>query len=184
MTLAPAIRRAPLAATAATIAGCVALAARPLIIGSTADVVLLFALLLAVGTLWPLPARYSATTWHQIAPAIGVGVVAFGLGRVIGGGHPPIPFAAKLIALNSLAAVAEEAFFRRLVFGALERHGAAVAISGSTVLFALVHVTVYGWWVLPLDLAAGAVFSWQRWATGRWSVPAVTHVIANVLVVL
>lgn len=50
-------------------------------------------------------------------------------------------------------------------------------------LFAVVHVTVYGAWVLPLDLAAGLVLSWQRWATGSWGVPAVTHVVANLLVV-
>lgn len=113
-----------------------------------------------------------------------VGVAAFALGRVIGGGHPPVPFAARFIVLNTLAAVAEEAFFRRLLYGALERHGAALAVAGSTILFALVHVTVYGWWVLPIDLAAGLVLSWQRWATGSWTVPAVTHVVANVLVVI
>jgi membrane protease YdiL (CAAX protease family) len=45
-------------------------------------------------------------------------------------------------------------------------------------------VTVYGWWVLPIDIAAGLVLAWQRWATGSWKVPAVTHVLANLLVVL
>jgi hypothetical protein len=38
--------------------------------------------------------------------------------------------------------------------------------------------------VLPIDLAAGLVLSWQRWASGSWRVPAVTHVLANVLVVI
>jgi hypothetical protein len=47
-----------------------------------------------------------------------------------------------------------------------------------------VHVTVYGAWVLPIDVAAGAILSWQRWATGSWAVPAITHVVANVLVVM
>ena len=55
---------------------------------------------------------------------------------------------------------------------------------GSALLFALVHVTVYGWWVLPIDLAAGLVLSWQRWATVSWTVPPVTHLLANLLVVL
>jgi membrane protease YdiL (CAAX protease family) len=170
-------------------AGCAALVARPLFLDSTAEAVALFAALLAVGALWPASrVRFRVHPARAIAPetwmVLAVGVGAFALGRVIGGGHPPVPFAPRFIALNTLAAVAEEAFFRRLLYGALERHGAALAIGGSTVLFALVHVTVYGWWVLPIDLAAGLVLSWQRWATGGWTVPAATHVLANVLVVL
>jgi hypothetical protein len=35
--------------------------------------------------------------------------------------------------------------------------------------------------VLPLDLAAGLIFGWQRRATGSWTAPAATHVIANLL---
>ena len=62
--------------------------------------------------------------------------------------------------------------------------GVALAVGGSAVLFAIAHVTVYGWWVLPIDLAAGLVLGWQRWASGTWAVPAVTHVFANLLVVL
>jgi membrane protease YdiL (CAAX protease family) len=83
-----------------------------------------------------------------------------------------------------LAAVAEEAFFRRFAYGVLEGWGRAGAIVGSAILFAAVHLTIYGAWVLPLDLGAGLVLGWQRWASGRWSVPALTHVVANVLVVV
>ena len=59
-----------------------------------------------------------------------------------------------------------------------------VALGGSALLFAAVHVTVYGLWVLPLDLAAGLLLGWQRQVTGSWAVPAVTHALANLLVVL
>ena len=41
-----------------------------------------------------------------------------------------------------------------------------------------------GWVALPVDLGAGLVLSWQRWACGRWEVPAATHALANLLVVL
>ena len=170
MTAVASVRR-PDHALAVVTAGCAVLVARPLFLDSTAEAVALFVALLAVGAFWP-------------SRVLAVGVAAFALGRVIGGGHPPVPFAARFILLNTLAAIAEEAFFRRLLYGALERHGAALAVGGSTVLFALVHVTVYGWWVLPIDLAAGLVLSWQRWATGGWTVPAATHVVANVLVVI
>lgn len=176
--------RLPEAAVVAVALGCAALVARPLIVDSTNDVIVLFVTMLAVGLLWPL-GRVSAgvfpAAWPQI---LALGTAAFVVGRIIGGGHPPVPFAARFIALNTLAAIAEEAFFRRFAFGVLERHGAALAIGGSTLLFALAHVTVYGWWVLPIDLGAGLIFSWQRWASGRWSVPAATHVLANVLVVI
>lgn len=188
MTALATVRRPDHAVLAVT-AGCAALVARPLFLDSTADAVALFATLLAVGALWPTSrVRYRVHPARAIAPetwvVLAVGLAAFAMGRVIGGGHPPVPFAARFIVLNTLAAVAEEAFLRRLLYGALERHGAALAVAGSTVLFAIVHVTVYGWWVLPIDLAAGLVLSWQRWATGGWTVPALTHVAANVLVVL
>jgi membrane protease YdiL (CAAX protease family) len=183
--------RSPNAAVLAAAAGCAALVARPLFLRSTATAVVLFTALLAVGAMWPQAAsrvRYSANSWHRMAPetavVLAIGVGAFALGRLIGGGHPPTPFAGRFIALSALAAVAEEAFFRRLVYGALARHGPVLAVAGSTVLFALAHVTVYGWWVLPIDLAAGLVLSWQRWSTGGWTVPAITHVLANVLVVI
>jgi membrane protease YdiL (CAAX protease family) len=88
------------------------------------------------------------------------------------------------IALNTVAAVSEEAFFRRLVYGVLRPDGQAVAVWGSAAGFALVHLTVYGAWVVPLDLAAGLVFGWQRWATGSWWSSAVTHAGANLLAIL
>ena len=101
--------------------------------------------------------------------------------RLAGNWHGPSTLVTRLVVLNGLAALAEEAFFRRFLYGLLVPSGAAIAVGGSAALFAVVHVTVYGWWVLPLDLAAGLVLSWQRWASGSWVAPAITHVIANVL---
>jgi hypothetical protein len=37
---------------------------------------------------------------------------------------------------------------------------------------------------MPVDLAAGVLLGWQRWATGSWTASAVTHAAANVLMVL
>lgn len=94
----------------------------------------------------------------------------------------PLPRAAWVaIASSVVAAIAEEVFFRRLVYGWLERWGAALAIAGSAALFAAIHVPVYGLGVLPLDFAAGLIFGWQRRATGSWTAPAATHVFANLL---
>jgi hypothetical protein len=175
----------PALATAVVAALLVAFVARPLLNlwadDPTVPLVVLFSVLLVIGVAWPAVTAERATGWAVVAL---VGVAAFVIGRLIGGGHPPAVLSARVLALNSLAAVAEEAFFRRLIYAVLSPGGAGLAVVGSTTLFALAHVTVYGWWVLPLDLAAGLVLSWQRWASGSWTAPAVTHVVANVLVIL
>jgi hypothetical protein len=56
-----------------------------------------------------------------------------------------------------------------------------VAVAGSALCFALVHIHAYGGWVVPIDLAAGALLGWQRWVSGGWAAPGVTHVVANLL---
>jgi membrane protease YdiL (CAAX protease family) len=173
-------------------AGCAVLTARPLILdvagGRPAPVLtVLFGCLLAVSLLWPSRAGASPANLSRrtVLAVLALGAGAFVAGRALAAGSPP-PAGATVfvVGLNSLAAVAEEAFFRRLVYGALLAAGPAAAVIGSAVLFAAVHVTVYGAWVLPLDLAAGLLFAWQRHATGSWTVPAATHVMANLLVVL
>jgi membrane protease YdiL (CAAX protease family) len=92
------------------------------------------------------------------------------------------PFAA--LGLSLLAAVGEEALFRGALYGALRRWGAPVAVAGSALLFALVHIPSYGPAALPVDLGAGLLFGWQRWVSGRWTVPAATHAAANLLAVI
>jgi membrane protease YdiL (CAAX protease family) len=109
-----------------------------------------------------------------------VGVAAFSVVRMIGTVHPgPVVWPAAVAGI--VAAVAEEAFFRRLVYGALARFGPAAAVFGAAALFAIVHVPAYGVGVLPIDFAGGVVLGWQRWASGGWSAPAITHVAANLL---
>ncbi len=183
---------APRAAVIVAAGGCAALTARPLLLdvvgGRPATVVtVLFLSLLTVSLLWPaaIAGADTTTSFRAALPVLAIGIGAFAIGRaLVAGSPPPAPATAFVVALNTLAAVAEEAFFRRLVYGALLAAGPVAAVAGSAVLFAAVHVTVYGFWVLPLDLAAGLLFGWQRHATGSWVVPAVTHAAANLLVVL
>lgn len=82
------------------------------------------------------------------------------------------------------AGVAEEAVFRRALYGYLERWGAPMAVTAAAIAFGLVHVPMYGWAALPLDVAAGLVFGWQRWASGTWTSPAATHAVANLVAYL
>ena len=153
--------------------------ARPFVVGLW-PIIALFTVLLVIGVAWPVEPERTG----RVLVCLLVGVGAFALGRLIGGGHAPAPPTARVIAASSLAAVAEEAFFRRLLWSVLRPGGVVLAGLGSAGLFAIAHVTVYGWWVLPLDLAAGLVLAWQRCASGSWAVPAVTHVVANLLVVI
>jgi membrane protease YdiL (CAAX protease family) len=177
----------PRAAVAVIAAGCTLLVLRPVLLRMgahpTAALTTLFVVLLAGGLAWPRQGEAPSGVAGAL-PVLAVGAVAFIIGRVVGGGHAPQPLVLRVVILGSLAAVAEEVFFRRFVYDALVAGGTALAVVGSALLFAAVHVTVYGWWVLPIDLAAGLVLSWQRWATGSWKVPAITHVLANILVVL
>ena len=177
-------------AWAPAVLGVSALLARPWFLPAGVQVewrVAFFVVLGLVGVAWPLSRRLEPARvgrWVSLG-ALAIGAVGFALGRAVVD-VPPGPSAlAVAIALNALAAVAEEAFFRRYLYGLLHaRWGTGVAIAATAVLFAIVHVTVWGWWVLPLDLAAGFLLSWQRAATGRWSVPAATHVLANTLALL
>lgn len=169
------------------VAGLVALLARPWFLPAGVDVawrVVFFCALGAVGVAWPLVSSGAPAARSAALGALGLGTLGFLAGRALVD-MPVRPSALGLaIALNALAAVAEETFFRRYLYGLLAPFGTALAVAVSAAAFAVAHVTVWGWWVLPLDLAAGLILSWQRAASGRWSVPAATHVLANTLALL
>jgi membrane protease YdiL (CAAX protease family) len=121
------------------------------------------------------PLGWAAPLWIGLAAVAAAGIVA---------GPAPHPrVGAAAAGLGLLAAVAEEALFRRLLYLRLARYGTVAAVLGSAVLFALVHLPAYGTAALPVDLGAGLLLSWQRSASGRWTVPAVTHAVANLLAV-
>jgi len=117
-----------------------------------------------------------------LALLLGFGAVV--VAANISGSPVPLPWSAAAVPLSLMAAVAEEALFRRLAYARLVPFGAAVAVVGSALLFGLVHIPAYGVTALPVDVGAGLLFGWQRWASGTWTVPAATHAFANALVVL
>lgn len=182
---------------AVAVLGCGLLLARPWLVELPfPPTLVLAALFIGLGLTaarWPLP--INGRTAPEVggcppasrataAAALALGLAAFALGRALSAGVPVAPLVPMAVLLNTLAAVSEEALFRRLLYGALLPWGAPVAIVGSAAAFAVVHLTVWGAWVLPLDFAAGLVLSWQRWISGRWSVAAVTHSAANVMALL
>ena len=149
-----------------------------------------------VGLLAPIDAPTPVRAPHPASVANWLSAVALGLVAMLVAARLPgllglrphgaerlaFRVAPAAIAASVVAAVAEEIFFRRLVYGWLAASwGAAVAICGSAVAFAAIHVPVYGFAVLPIDTAAGLLLGWQRWMTGGWSASGLTHVAANLI---
>jgi membrane protease YdiL (CAAX protease family) len=187
--------RGAVAAPAVAAAGVAFLLLRPSLEAfPRGGVALLAAGYLAVGALaarqrLPAPkaeARQARAGALPALPALAVGIAAVAVAALLASPAPALPGGAAptALALDLLAAGAEEALFRRLLFGWLARWGLPVAAVGSATAFALVHVPLYGMAALPVDFGAGLLFSWQRAATGRWAVPAATHAAANLMAVI
>ncbi|HYM70639.1 MAG TPA: CPBP family intramembrane glutamic endopeptidase [bacterium] len=162
------------------ILGCVALAARPAAVRGAPLVDLAIGI---VGVTGVVPATTDQPSgWPRWAAAVALGVATFAAGRVLVPVHPPhLPLSAWGVAVLMVASVAEEAFFRRWLYGWLAAGGVTLALVGTATAFAAVHVPAYGVRALPIDFAAGLLFGWQRLATGGWTAPAVTHMAANLL---
>jgi membrane protease YdiL (CAAX protease family) len=111
-------------------------------------------------------------------------VGAIAVATVVSGPVIPVRLGPQTLALNSLAAICEEAFFRRFLYGRLAAFGAVTAVAATALLFALIHLPAYGMASFWVNVGGGVLLSWQRWASGTWTVPAATHVLANLLVVL
>ena len=160
------------------VAGCLALAARPPILWIGLSVTV------AVGVAGAL-AVVAAERTSRILYSLGVttaAILAFAAIRAAAV-VPRAPATPRFAVALVVAAVAQELFFRRFLYGMLAERGPAVAVAGSALLFALVHVPAYGTGALPIDLAAGLVLSWQRWATGSWVSPAAAHAAANLMAI-
>jgi len=158
--------------------GLVLLLGRPLLVGSGSPVP--FALVLGLLLVLSLAAGAGSLGWGPAvvwATALGLGAVA--ASRLWAAPGFPAPIAPAGVALSLLAAVAEEAFFRGFLYGRAIRLGAPAAIVVSAAAFAAIHVPFYGTAAVWVDLGAGLLFGWQRWASNGWGAPAATHVAAN-----
>lgn len=150
-----------------------------------AALVVLYAALVLLSLVSATPDAGARRLSPVLVTAIGAGAVTavtFAPWQI---GVPGVAYGAVAAGLGVLAAFAEEAFFRRLVYGWIERWwGPLAAVVLSAAAFALVHLPLYGVAVLWLDLGAGILLSWQRWASGSWGPSAATHAVANLLVVV
>lgn len=86
-----------------------------------------------------------------------------------------------------VAPLIEEIVFRGFLYGALEhRHNSKVALGGSTVIFAALHGSQYGWQLPPLGvlLAVGCAFGIVRMHTGSTKASTIVHAGYNGLLFL
>jgi membrane protease YdiL (CAAX protease family) len=92
---------------------------------------------------------------------------------------PKTEFAAWAL-VTIVVASAEELVLRGALFNALrDASGLTVAVALTSVAFALMHVPLYGWHVVPLDLGVGVFLAGLRLASGSVAAPAIAHVAAD-----
>ena len=133
-----------------------------------------------------------AAGWRPGPPRLAaVALGAAGGGVLIGswlvaGGSPGIEIApinaglALWTPLVAVVAVAEEVVMRGALFNAIRSGwGDGVALAVTTILFAALHVPLYGVGSLPLDLAAGMLLGGLRIVSGGVLAPALAHVLAD-----
>lgn len=143
---------------------------------------------------WPKPgwhhlavvARHAAPAM-VIGSAVGLAIVATsvlgpalaGVERVPGLGRPAAAFVPWAL-VTILVAGAEEAVLRGVLFNRVAHAGGVpLALGVTTVAFALIHIPLYGWHVVPLDLAVGLCLGGLRLATRSVAAPAAAHVVAD-----
>ena len=137
----------------------------------------------------PGPPRRTLPAARDIAigVAVGLGLVALtSLGAAVAGSNlppglarPAAPFL-PWAAITILVASGEEALLRGRLFDATRRAGGTpAAIALTTVAFALLHVPLYGWHVVPLDLGVGLLFAGLRLSTRGVAAPAAAHAVAD-----
>jgi len=84
------------------------------------------------------------------------------------------------VAVTALVVTAEEAMLRGAILSALDEAGGPIlAVIGSSAAFALMHVPLYGWGIVPIDLAAGILLAGLRYLTGGIAAPTVAHLLAD-----
>jgi membrane protease YdiL (CAAX protease family) len=82
----------------------------------------------------------------------------------------------------TVVVMAEEAFLRGALFDAVNSWlGQTAAVVIAAVAFAALHVPLYGWHVVPLDMAVGLWLGALRVISGSFVAPGIAHLIADLV---
>lgn len=79
-----------------------------------------------------------------------------------------------------ISPVAEEIFFRGIIFGYLRRWSLLFAILGSTTLFSVAHLMISG--ITPVQIIGGLVFAIAYEMEKNLLVPITIHVLGNIAI--
>ncbi len=143
-----------------------------------------FSAILVAAAMWA-GARFTRIPWPGVALGIGAATALVGLSLV---GLPAVRVGPRTVAsvllwwapLVAVVAAAEELVPRGVLFGALrDRRGDAVAVAVTAVLFAVIHLPLYGLPSLAIDLCVGLFLGCLRVASGGVAAPLVAHVLAD-----
>lgn len=134
-------------------------------------------LLLSAAARIRVPVSVRAASWGIVGAAVLTVPVLLGRGeRPL---HGTTGFLSWALVVGVVAA-AEELFLRGALYeAAADAAGPGVAIGLGAVAFALLHVPLYGWRVVPLDLLVGVLLGELRRLSGTPAAPAVAHVVAD-----
>jgi membrane protease YdiL (CAAX protease family) len=141
----------------------------------------LMLLALAVAAGW----RPSRPGWRGLVIGALGGVILVGLPMLSGPptratiGIRPEPLLPWLLVTAAVVS-AEEVLLRGAFMTALDQAaGPLIAVLASSVAFALMHVPLYGWGVVPVDLAAGVWLAGLRYLSGGVAASTVAHLLAD-----
>lgn len=94
--------------------------------------------------------------------------------------HRPAGSFLRWAVVICLVAAAEELFLRGALFDAIaESAGALSAVALTALCFGLLHVPLYGWSAVPLDVAAGVWLGILRLEAASPTAPMLAHVLAD-----
>ncbi len=94
----------------------------------------------------------------------------------------PVDGLLRWSAVVSVVAVAEELFLRGTLYDAVRAvAGDDGAIAVTAVCFGLLHLPLYGWGAVPLDVCVGVLLGELRRVAGTPVAPAVTHAGADLV---
>ena len=131
-------------------------------------------------------ARVRRICWSGVAIGIGGGaaLVALslvGLPAIVIGARAPASTLTWWVPLVTVVAAAEELVFRGVLFEEVRvRAGDAIAIAVTALLFAAIHLPLYGAAALPIDLCVGVFLGCLRVGTGGVTAPLIAHVVADI----
>lgn len=94
--------------------------------------------------------------------------------------HPPSGNYLGWALMVGVVALAEELFLRGTLFDAVRSlRGDVWAIIVCALAFAALHIPLYGWRAVPLDVAVGLWLGALRTYSGSWVAPGIAHIAAD-----